>query len=122
MDCDFSMDEFVGYWPIGTVTDANKPEDVIKIVDIERVQTTALGTPRNQVAALCATSTPNVWRLWVFDYDKSQPIDNQAVTSWISPSYEGVPLALDCVESPIEVHVLHQNGGMSYVTVLRDYP
>lgn len=121
VDCDFSLDEFSGSFPIGTVTAANWPEGVIDVVDLEVVKTKPLGTVRNHIAILCVTDTAQ-WRVWVIDYDQSQPIDSQGVTQWLSEPYNGTPLSLDACDDPVEVHVLHQNGGLTYVTVFRDYP
>ncbi len=121
VDCDFTTDEYSGSYPVGTVTIPNHPAEVTGIVDLEVVQTKQLGEPRNYVAALCRT-TDNHWRVWVFDYDPSQPLDSQAVTQWLSDEYEGEPCSLDAADGQIEVHVLHKNGGLVYVSVFRDYP
>jgi hypothetical protein len=121
VDCDFSQDEFSGSFPVGTVTIPNKPADVIKIQDIECVQTTSMGAPRNYVAALCQTTT-DTWRVWVFDFVETNPIDSQAVTVWLSEKYPGTPFALDALDSPVEAHVLSKSGGLVYADVFRDYP
>lgn len=121
VDCDFSLDEWSGSWPIGTVTAANWPDGVVDVIDLEVVQTKPLGTTRNHVAILCLTDTLQ-WRLWVIDYDRTQPIDSQGVTQFLSEPYDGTPMALDACDDPVEVHVLHRNGGLTYVTVFQDYP
>ncbi|MFH1675648.1 MAG: hypothetical protein ABIC40_01400 [bacterium] len=123
VDLDFSaVDEFSGSWPIGTVTTSNWPVEISRIVDIEVVQTKNLGTVRNQVAALCQAGDTSHFRIWVFDYDQTQPVGSQAVTQWLSDTYDGTPLALDAADNPIEVHVLSSSGGMVSVSVFRDYP
>jgi hypothetical protein len=121
VDCDFSQDEFSGWSSVGTVTQANKPADVKDVLDMETIQTTSLGAPRNYVATL-VTTTSGQWRIWVFDYLDTNPIDTQAVTTWLSDPFDGVPQSLDAADGPIELHVLHKNGGMMYVSVFRDYP
>ncbi len=120
VDSDFS-DEFFGWSHEGTVTVENLPPEVTGIVDIEVVQTRDLGTLRNHVAALC-TYGLDQWRVWVFDFDEAQPLGSQAVTQWISDPYFGTPCSIDASDSPIEAHVLHQNGAVINVSVFRDYP
>jgi len=121
IDCDFTQEEWYGSTPIGTVTTLNWPVEITGIVDLEVIQTKPGGEPRNYVAALC-TSPDLTWRVWVFDYDDTQPIDSQAVTIWLSDAYDGLPCSLDAVDDPVEVHVLHKGGGMINVSVFRDYP
>ncbi|HEX9746304.1 MAG TPA: hypothetical protein VGB30_12835 [bacterium] len=121
INCDFSQDEFVGATPSGTVTIPNLPVEISGIVDIEVVQTTINGTPRNEVAALCITPD-GFWRVWLFDFEPSNPIDTQAVTVWLSEPYDGVPLSVDCLDDPTEIHVLNKIGGFTYATVFRYYP
>jgi len=120
VDCDFTVDEFSGSWPVGTVIPGEWPTGVTDIVDLEVVQTQPLGTPRNHVAALCVMG--EAWRVWVFDYDSSQPAGSQAVTQWLSEAYAGAPCSLDASDDPVEAHVLYKSGGLHYVTVFRDFP
>ena len=120
VDCDFTMDEFLGSTPVGTVTAANLPSGATRIVDLEVVKTRDLGTTRNHVAALVETSA-GLWRVWIFDYDKNQPLDSQGVTMWLSEEFDGTPLSLDALDDPIEVHVLSKRGGFTNVSVFRDY-
>jgi hypothetical protein len=121
VDCNFALDEFSGYYPRGTVTIPNLPPEVTAILDLEVVNTKLLGTARNYVAALCLTDSFH-WRVWVFDYDYSLPLDTQATTIWLSDEYGGEPCSLDACDNPVEAHVLHRNGDLIYVTVFRDYP
>jgi len=121
VDIDFTKPEFDGSYPVGTVTVENWPIDCTGIADIEVVQTKPLGTLRNHVAALIRVGVAK-WRVWVFDYDQSQPLGSQAVQQWLSEEYNGVPCSMDACDDPIELHVLHKNGGLIYATVFRDYP
>lgn len=118
VDCDFTKDEFSGYYPMGTVTKANLPADILRIVDIECISTKSIGKPRNYVAALCLRNDGD-WCIWAFDFIETNPIDSQAVTWWISNSFKGKPLSMDALDSPMELHVLHKNGKLIYVTVFR---
>jgi len=120
MDCDFNLDEFSGYTSVGTVTVDELPVDSIRIMDLEVVPTKDAGTLRNHVAALLEYPG-NQWRVWVFDFDTSFPVGDQATMVWLSELYNGVPYALDAADDPIEAHVLHQIGGFVYVTVFRRY-
>ncbi len=121
MDCNFAQDEYSGHFYMGTVTIANHPPEIEGILDIEVIPTKDLGTTRNHVAALCRSGETN-WRIWVFDYDSTLPIDLQANTVWLSEEYAGEPMSMDAADGPIELHVLHQTGDFMYMSVFRNFP